>query len=204
MLAKDNNSDYSASRGEILLMKNSRVVDSMKTVWLAAMLEAEGTFSFQYNEQYKGGKLHSHIQPLVIFVNSDMKLIDRVQEVIADLGFVPYRGRPKTTGIGRKKKSYISCNGFKALPLLKLLRPHIVGQKLECVDCIIEFIEYRLMLQAAGTPKKIYSDVEFTLLRRVRAINSGHWRQSPKFSFLDATAVQQRREQCATGIRLVV
>jgi hypothetical protein len=175
-----------------------------KVIWLCAMLEAEGTFSFQYNEQVKNGKLHSHIQPLVIFVNSDMALVDRVHVVIAELGFVPYRGRPKTSGLGKKKKAEVTCNGFKSLPLLKMLRPYMVGEKTECVDCLIRFIEYRQHLQSIGKPKKIYSDVEFALLRRVREINSGHWRQAPKFSQISTEAVSGRRDAVASRLRLVV
>src|SRR5271163_4895196 len=101
MLALRHRSGDTASGGNIIAMPISRLADAdqkreMKLVWLAAMLETEGTFTFAYNEQHKDGKLHSHIQPLVLFVNSDMKLVDRVEEVIADLGFLPHRSRPKT------------------------------------------------------------------------------------------------------------
>ena len=175
-----------------------------ETIWLAAMLEAEGTFTFAYNEQVKNGKLHSHIQPLAIFVNSDMRLVDRVEQIVNDLGFVPYRRDHFNSGIGRKEKVEIQCRGFKLLPLLELLRPHMVGEKTECVDCMIQFIEHRQYLQTVGRPKQKYGEIEFGLLRRVREINSGHWRQAPKFSQISTEAVSGRRDAVAKKLRLVV
>jgi hypothetical protein len=173
------------------------------TIWLTAMLEAEGTFTFQYNEQVKDGRISTHIQPLVIFVNSDMALADRVEEVMKELGFTTYRRPPYKGGIGTKPKAEISDRGFRVLPFLQLLRPFMVGDKAECVDCMIEFIEYRQRLQAAGKPKAKYSEVEFGLLRRVREINSGHWRQTPKFSKISTDAVADRREQHTRQMKLV-
>jgi hypothetical protein len=197
MLAKINNSEYSASERKLLLMSNTRVVDHAKLAWLTAMIEAEGTFTFQYNEQEKDGTIHSHIQPLVIFTNSDLLLVNRVAEIMTGFGFPPYWRKPRISGIGKKQKTEVQYNGFKALPLLKLLRPHMVGEKTECVDCMIKFIEFRQALQAAHKPKVKYGDVEFGLLRRVRAINSGHWKQVPKFSQISTEAVKQRREDHA-------
>lgn len=174
----------------------------LNIVWLAAMLEAEGTFTFQYNEQVKNGKLHSHIQPLTIFTNSDMKLVDRVEEVFKNLGFDSYRRPPFIGGLGKKKKCEIQYNGFKSLPLLELLRPYMIGEKTECVDCMIGFVKYRQELQAAGKPKAKYSEVEFGFLRRVREINSGHWRQEPKFSQISESAVAERRNGCGKVLEI--
>lgn len=181
--------------------KRQRLLD---IVWLAAMLEAEGTFTFQYNEQVKNGKLHSHIQPLTIFINSDMRLVDRVEGIMRGLGFIPHRSpaRRYKTSIGLKKKVEIRYNGFKALPLLELLRPYLVGEKTECVDCMIGFVKYRQKLQAAGKPKAKYSEVEFGFLRRVREINSGHWRQEPKFSQISESAVAGRRNGCGKVLEI--
>lgn len=173
-------------------------------VWLTAMLEAEGTFTFQYNEQVKNGKLHTHIQPRVIFINSDPRLVHRVEFLLNDLGHLGSRKDGITGGIGVKLKSELVRSGFKVLPLLELLRPHMVGEKTECVDCMIEFIKFRQHLQAIGTPKQKYSEVEFTLLRRVREINSGHWKQIPKFSQISTEAVSGRRDAVAQKLRLVV
>lgn len=173
-------------------------------VWLTAMLEAEGTFTFQYNEQLKNGTLHSHIQPRVIFVNSDRRLVDRVEFLLNDLGFLGSRKDGMKSGMGAKLKSEVVRSGFKTRPLLELLRPHMVGEKTECVDCMIEFIKFRQHLQAIGTPKQKYSEVEFTLLRRVREINSGHWKQTPKFSMISTEAVGIRRDECARKLALVV
>lgn len=167
----------------------------MKVSWIAAVLECEGTFTFQYNEQCKGGKVFSHIQPRVIFVNSDMLLVDRVEKLLVELvGFKPYRRDGIKGGMGRKAKSEVQINGFKCLPLLKELRPFIFGAKAEVVDVIIEFIEFRLSLK---NKKQMYGDREFALLGRVREINSGHWNRSPKFSSVSSTTVRQRREDVA-------
>lgn len=103
-------------------------------VWLAAMLEAEGIFTFQYSGQLKNGKVDSHIQPLVIFINSDLLLVGRVEQVMSDFGCVPHQGKPRTTGMGGKLKTELLYNGFRSLPLLELLRPHMVGEKTECVE----------------------------------------------------------------------
>ena len=203
MLEIVHNSSYSASGGKLTLMRNNSVVEQSKATWLAAMIEAEGTFTFQYNEQVKNGKLHSHIQPLVIFTNSDLLLVKRVDLIMRELGFPPYWRKPQISGIGRKQKTEVQYNGFKSLPLLKLLRPHMVGEKTECVDCMIQFIEYRQALAASGKPKAKYSEVEFGLLRRVREINSGHWRQAPKFSEISTAAVEQRRNDHAKQLRIV-
>ena len=61
------------------LIQGAKPVSTRSAAWLAAMIECEGTVTFQYNEQIKGGKLHSHIQPRVVFVNSDYLLVDAVE-----------------------------------------------------------------------------------------------------------------------------
>lgn len=174
---------------------------SKKLTWISAMLECEGTFTFQYNEQIKNGKMHSHIQPRVIFVNSDISLVDAVEKMIVDLtGIVPYRRDGFKTGVGKREKSEVQINGFHSLPFLKEVRPYVVGAKGELVDILIRFIEYR---QSLAQPKQRYGDLEFELLRRVREINSGHWAHQPKFSSISSETVRQRRAIAKTqpGLR---
>ena len=160
--------------------------------WLAAMFECEGTFTFQYNEQVDGGGLKSHIQPRVIFVNTDFKLVDAVDDGLRMFGFQAYRNDHIKGGLGKKKKAELQVNSMKSLPLLKLLRPFMIGDKSEVVDCLIAFIEYRLSRPKKARP---YGEYEFSLLRRVREINSGHWRLKRKFSSISSETVRQRREQ---------
>src|SRR6266404_3682915 len=167
-----------------------------KMVWLAAMLECEGTFTFQYNEQVKEGRIHSHIQPRIIFVNSDLKLVDAVEAAMKPFG--TYRRDGIRGGIGRRPKSEVQVNGFRSLPLLYLLRPFMVGAKIEVVDYMIQFIEYRKSLKNG---KQKYGDLEFDLLAQVRKINSGHWHRSPKFSSVSSTTVRQRRAAQAAKIQ---
>ena len=117
MLALRSKSRDTASGGNIIAMPISRLMDidqkcEMKAVWLCAMLEAEGTFSFAYNEQIKDGTIHSHIQPIVIFTNSDMRLVKRVDDVLCELGFTPYRGKEFSGGMGRKPKRDLQYRGF--------------------------------------------------------------------------------------------
>jgi hypothetical protein len=164
-----------------------------KIAWLSAMFECEGCFTFQYNEQKKDGRIHSHISPRVIFVNSDFSMVDAVGAVMMELGFDPYQKPEFIGGLGKKPKREIAYSGFRCLPLLLMLRPEIVGEKKECVDCMIAFIERRKKLQAEGKPKQKYDEYDFELLRRVRKINSGHWRQRPKFSDISEEAVEGRR-----------
>lgn len=174
------------------LINGSKPVSADRCVsWLAAMIECEGTFTFQYNEQVQDGKLSTHIQPRVIFVNSDFVLVDAVDETMTALGVSVYR-RPKpfTAGMGKKPKREIQVNGFKCLPLLKLLLPAMVGAKREVAQCMIDFIEYR---KGLNQPKQKYGDYEFELLRRVREINSGQWNNKPKFSLISTEAVAERR-----------
>src|SRR6266404_344130 len=159
--------------------------------WITAMLECEGTFTFQYNEQYKNGRMHSHIQPRVIFVNSDRLLVDTVDVTLARLtGIKPYRKDGIRCGMGKKLKSEIQINGFKVLPFLKQIRPYIAGSKAQIVDYMIQFIEYR---QSLALPKQAYGDFEFDLLAKVRKINSGHWKKQPKFAAISSTTVRRRR-----------
>lgn len=68
---------------------------------------------------------------------------------------------------------------------------------------MIEFIKFRQHLQAIGKPKQKYSEVEFALLRRVWQINSGPWRQAPKFSHISTEAVGERREAASRKLQLV-
>jgi len=107
-------------------------------------------------------------------------------------GIPPYRSRAKRTGIGQKPKVEVQLNGFKVLPLLHMVLPLMIGEKKEVVKCMIDFIEYR---QSLHLPKQRYSDYEFSLLRKVREINSGSWRHSPKYSSISSETVRQRREQ---------
>src|ERR1700722_1396788 len=120
-----------------------------------------------------------------------MLLIERVEVVAIKLGFKPYRREPFISGIGKKPKAELQWYGFKAIPFVKLLRPFMVGEKLEAADCLIRFVEYRKSLLR---PKQAYGEFEFSLLRRVREINSGHWRHQPKFSSISSTTVSQRRK----------
>ena len=176
-------------------------LDREKLVWLAAMLEAEGTFTFQYNEQEKDGRLSTHIQPRVIFVNSDFALVDGVKAAAMTLGFELYQ-RPTVynSGMGKKPKKELQYNGFRCLPLLKMLLPEIVGEKKVCVQCMIDFIEYR---QSLKQPKQKYGDYEFELLRRVREVNSGKWDRQPKFSSITTDAVSKRRKATRSRLKLV-
>lgn len=169
-----------------------------KLTWLAVALECEGTFTFQYNEQEKRGRIHSHIQPRVIFVNTDLLLVERAEKVAIELGFKPYRRDGIIGGIGKKPKAELQWNGFKAIPLLRLVRPLMVGQKAEAADCLIRFVECR---QTLLRPKQPYGEFEFGLLARVRQINSGHWLRKPKFSSLSSTTVRQRREKLRAKIQ---
>lgn len=170
-----------------------------RITWLTAMLECEGTFTFQYNEQIKEGRIYSHIQPRVIFVNSDLKLVDAVEKTMRYLGMKKvYRRDGIRGGIGRRPKSEVQVNGFRSLPLLYLLRPFMVGTKTEVVDCMIQFVEYRKSLKNG---KQKYGDLEFDLLAQVRKINSGHWHRSPKFSSVSSTTVRQRRAAQAAKIQ---
>jgi hypothetical protein len=179
------------SLGENVEGRDNQQERLRKLIWVSAMLECEGTFTFQYNEQTKLGKIHSHLQPRIIFVNSDMKLVDAVENMAKALGYTLWRRDGIRGGLGKKSKSELQYNGFKALPLLKELRPFIVGDKSEIVDCLIKFIEYR---QNLDQPKQKYGDFEFDLFRRVREINSGHWNNTPKFSLVSSETVRQRRE----------
>lgn len=163
--------------------------------WLGAMFECEGTFTLQYTETEEDGGLKSYIQSRLLFVNSDLKLVDRVERLVREIGYAhkPSRKDGIVCGIGRKKKSQLSYLGKKTLPLLKLLRPYIVGDKAECADCMIDFMDYRESLRAIKKTAQPYSEYEFALFRRIREINSGHWRRKPKFSDLSPETVRQRR-----------
>lgn len=163
----------------------------LEIVWLAAMLEGEGTFTFQYNEQYQDGAMKCHIQPRVIFVNTDLKLTSRVEQIFINMGVKPYRKDKIICGIGEKPKSEVQINGFKALSVLKTLFPYIYGSKKEVVACLIEFIEYR---QNNENMRQVYGDYEYDLVKKVREINSGHWKRKPKFSTISSETVRQRRE----------
>ena len=80
----------------------------------------------------------------------------------------------------------------------------MVGEKTECVDCMIKFIEFRQALQAAGKPKQKYGEEEFELLRRVREINSGHWNLARKYAQVSPAAVEQRRANNAKAKLAIV
>ena len=161
-------------------------------VWLGCAFECEGTFTMQYNEMEEEGGLKSYIQPRLIFVNSDLLIVNEVDRLIRKFGFEPYRREGIIGGIGKKKKTELAYLGKKILPLLKMLRPYLVGEKSECADCMIAFIEYRQSLKRKAQQ---YGDYEFSLFNRVRKINSGHWRRKPKFSELSSETVRQRREE---------
>ncbi len=174
------------------LIQGAKPVSTHSAAWLAAMIECEGTVTFQYNEQIKGGKLHTHIQPRVVFVNSDYLLVDAVKQAMADFsGTIPYDYVVNSArSLGKKPKRDVQINGFKCLPLLKAIQPEMVGVKAEVTKCVIDFIEYR---QSLKQPKQKYGDYEFELLRRVRQINTSGWVTKPKFALISTEAVAERR-----------
>lgn len=182
--------DYSNPSENVADCRENQQERIRDLVWLACAFECEGTFTMQYTEQVQDGALKHYIQPRLIFVNSDMRIVENVDRILRANDFVPYRRNDIVGGLGSKKKTEIACLGKKALPILKLLRPFIVGEKSECLDLMIAFIEYRQSLKPLNRP---YSDYEYGLFRRIRQINSGHWRRKQKYSELSPETVRQRR-----------
>jgi hypothetical protein len=182
--------DYQ-SLGENVGDRDNQQERLMKLIWLTAMLEAEGTFTFQYAEQEQDGALKCHITPRIIFVNTDFVLVDRTDQLITEFsGIKAYRGNMKG-GLGRKPKNELQINGQKTLPLLKILHPYVYGSKKEAVEHLISFVEYRQSLKHRN---QVYGDYEYSLVARVREINSGHWRRKSKYFAISSETVRQRRE----------
>lgn len=163
-----------------------------RLVWLASMLESEGTFTFQYNEQVKNGGLHSHIQPRVLFTNTDKDLNNMVQAIwFMEFGLECHRKDGIKGGLGQKLKSLLMVSSFGIAPFLREIRPFMVGGKSRLVDLLLQFIDYR---QSLRNCHQRYGEFEFSILKQVREINSGHWRNTPKFSAISSETVRQRRE----------
>jgi hypothetical protein len=182
--------DYQ-SLGENVEDRENQQERLMKLIWLTAMLEAEGTFTFQYVEQEQDGALKCHITPRIIFVNTDFVLVDRVDRLITDFsGIKAYRCNMKG-GLGRKPKNELQVSGQKTLPLLKILHPYVYGSKKEAVEHLISFVEYRQSLKRRN---QVYGEYEYSLVARVREINSGNWIHKSKYFAISSETVRQRRE----------
>jgi len=146
-------------------------------IWLAAMLECEGCFTFDRSRMKYG--MRPRILPIVCFQNTDMKLVEAVIDTATRLGFAPPIVRPFP---GKNKPlTELRWWGLKILPFLEVLQPCMVGVKAENAKLMIEYIQSRrAAAETAGRINPPITDYELSLVDRVFAINGGSTRRRPK------------------------
>jgi hypothetical protein len=113
-------------------------------VWLAAMIEAEGSITFQ-TVRRDGGRII--ITPFVCFVNSDALLLSRVRGLLTRLA-VDCKSRPRSCGFTRHSSTNLGCamvrvDGEACQPVLEAILPFMVGAKRRNAKVVLRYLSSR-------------------------------------------------------------
>lgn len=127
-------------------------------VWLAAMIETEGSISCQ-SYILPDGRLR--LTPFVAFVNSDMALVKEYVRICTELGAVT-RVLKHTTPTNVPVVS-VRSDGFKPVKtILTAVLPYIIGAKRKNADNILKFLESRAVRGVQRNEKGHCRRTEYT------------------------------------------
>jgi hypothetical protein len=144
-------------------------------VWLAAMIEAEGSITFQ-TVRRDGGRII--ITPFVCFVNSDALLLSRVRGLLTRLA-VDAKSRPRSCGFARHSSAKLPCSmvrvdGEACQPVLEAILPFMVGAKRRNAKVVLRYLasrKRRLLLRRNRLGQVLrngYSLAEIKLVTSIR------------------------------------
>lgn len=113
-------------------------------VWLAAMIETEGSITFQTVRRPEGRIV---ITPFVCFVNSDVRLFSRVRELLTQL-VASLPQRPRSIGLTRHRATNKGCvqvrvDGEACQPVLEAILPFMVGEKRRNAKVVLRYLASR-------------------------------------------------------------
>ena len=171
MLDKINNSVYSASRGKLLLMPKSRVVDQHERVVrlsrLAMLIECEGSITVGMCPPTKT-RNRPALYATVDITNTSSVIIDEAKDTLS-LEDIKLTARPpcRNTGAGRKLRYNVNIHGFdRVKKTLATIMPYLRSKKRQA-ELVMEFVESRI----AAHKHSAYSDREWQIVYEVRKLN---------------------------------
>lgn len=134
-----------------------------KKAWLAGFLVADGSITITTSQSRRGGWI------AVGFTNTERELLDRVIEIVHDMGFeAKYTGSQPSDG--KRKICYIVwlCGGYsRKAEFLKQLLPYLVGRKCAIAELVLLLIESR----GDRANGRRFSDWEDEICDNIRYLN---------------------------------
>jgi hypothetical protein len=130
------------------------LVSEAEVGWLSGILDGEGCVTAFFGVR-KSGKL-SNVSPQVMMGNTDQAIVDKYIDILKRLGvgvYVSARKPQHRTGVDgatpttkQYKQLYMASTvGFlRCQRLLRIVRPHLAGDKRERADAILALIDSRL------------------------------------------------------------
>ncbi len=159
---------------------------ALKLMWLAAMIEAEGSIIF-------GVTISKHrmvIVPAVNFVNTDELLLEEVSLVLSAIlreraGIVKIRrtvpSKFKMSSSVNAPCSVITLSDMVSVEnVLRAIRPYMVGKKRRNADVLLTFIDSRKKtllernIETGRLRRQLYTDEEIDLVCSVRVHKNAH------------------------------
>ena len=110
--------------------------------WLAGILEAEGSISFQAYIKKNGCVM---IQPYLCIVNTDEKIIDECMKLMRQILEGEKNAKPRICGHSGTNRKCVNLrvDGRSCRIILKVLLPYIVGEKRHNAEVVIKYIDNR-------------------------------------------------------------
>jgi hypothetical protein len=153
---------FTRSKGSYLI--RGEATDAEKG-YLAGLIDADGFISISFKNQKSGNKT---MFPIVAVANTNMSIINEAQRIMGNESSLHLNHGE------RKKPTFrVETRGiFDVLRTLKELRPYIKGKRQQC-DLVIQWCESRMKNYSLP-----YSEEEWEILRKIRALNYHHSRNS--------------------------
>lgn len=141
-------------------------------VWLAAMIDGEGTITLQRTGKRRVSTGEMGLQPIIIVSNTNQAVIEASRIYVENLGVNPYIKSQSYERLQRgwKPEFKLQVTGLTKVPkVLEAIRPYLCG-KLAQADLVLEFCRSRI---SKGKPKGfVYDDRELEILRAIRGLNA--------------------------------
>ena len=153
--------------------RNPRPITDLEAVWLAAVIDCEGTVCVSASDRHRGNSFDIHAQVLISVANTNFDLLDKVR-TICDCGningpHIPKKGQPH---FDWRVKNIGNCRR-----ILERTLPWLIVKKSRAEDLITSFGYYdQLMTEPLLDPRGSGRYQHTDNPKRIRLANRGHAR----------------------------
>ena len=157
---------------EQFIIAENQQVSLCELSWLGGIIDGEGCLTIDKHGGRRDEKGKCSVNPMIIIVNTDQIIMDKVQDILKKNGipFYIYIHPPKKTW---KRKIEIVIRGYKRIrKFLPIITPFLIG-KLEKANLLNEFCLSRL--EKYTNP---YTEEEKEMCRKIWLLNNrgtNHW-----------------------------